>query len=35
MKKPSFYKLNGFKEDYKKCDKMIVLNWIKQTHKVE
>jgi DNA topoisomerase-1 len=35
MKKPEFLKLNGFDTDYKKCDKMLVLNWIKQTYKVE
>jgi DNA topoisomerase-1 len=34
-KKPDFYKLNGFDSDYKKCDKMLLLNWIKQTYKVE
>jgi DNA topoisomerase-1 len=35
MKKPEFYKLNGFDSDYKKCDKMLVINWIKQTYNVE
>jgi DNA topoisomerase-1 len=35
MKKPSFYKLIGFKEDYKKCDKMSLLKWIKETYNVE
>jgi DNA topoisomerase-1 len=35
MKTPQFYKLNDFKDDYKKCDKMLLLNWIKQTHKIE
>jgi DNA topoisomerase-1 len=35
MKTPKFLKLNGFKEDYKKCDKNILLGWIKETHKVE
>lgn len=35
MKTPGFYKLNGFDSDYKKCDKILILNWIKQTHNVE
>jgi DNA topoisomerase-1 len=35
MTKPVFYKLNGFNSDYKKCDKMLVLNWIKQTYNIE
>ena len=35
MKNPVFYKLNGFDSDYKKCDKMLILNWIKQTYNVE
>jgi len=34
-KKPDFLKLNGFDSDYKKCDKILILNWIKQTYKVE
>jgi DNA topoisomerase-1 len=34
-KKPEFFKLNGFDSDYKKCDKLLILNWIKQTYKVE
>ena len=35
MKTPKFYKLNGFDKDYKKCDKIILMNWIKETYKVE
>ncbi len=35
MKKPEFYKLNGFDSDYKKCDKMLLINWIKQTYNIE
>jgi DNA topoisomerase-1 len=35
MKKPAFYKLIGFDTDYKKCDKILILNWIKQTYNVE
>jgi DNA topoisomerase-1 len=35
MKKPEFYKLNGFDSDYKKCDKTLIINWIKQTYNVE
>jgi len=34
-KKPEFLKLNGFKDDYKSCDKGLLLNWIKQTHNAE
>jgi DNA topoisomerase-1 len=32
MKKPEFLKLNGFNGDYKKCDKELIINWIKQTY---
>jgi DNA topoisomerase-1 len=32
--KPEFFKLNGFDSDYKKCDKILILNWIKQTYNV-
>ena len=35
VKNPQFLKLNGFDSDYKKCDKMLVLNWIKQKYDVE
>ena len=34
-KTPLFLKLNGFNSDYKKCDKVLLLNWIKQTYNVE
>ena len=34
-KKPEFYKLNGFNTDHKKCDKILLLNWIKQTYNIE
>jgi DNA topoisomerase-1 len=34
-KKPEFLKLNGFDSDYKKCDKVLILNWIKQTYNAE
>jgi DNA topoisomerase-1 len=34
-KKPEFLKLNGFKDDYRSCDKGLILNWIKQTHNAE
>jgi DNA topoisomerase-1 len=34
-KNPLFFKLNGFDSDYKKCDKTLILNWIKQTYNVE
>jgi DNA topoisomerase-1 len=32
MKKPDFLKLNGFNGDYKKCEKDLIINWIKQTY---
>jgi DNA topoisomerase-1 len=35
MKKPEFLKLNGFDSDYKKCDKILIINWIKQTYNAE
>ena len=35
VKTPQFLKLHGFDSDYKKCDKMLVLNWIKQKYEVE
>jgi topoisomerase IA-like protein len=34
-KKPDFLKLNEFKSDYKTCDKDLLVNWIKQTYKIE
>lgn len=34
-KTPLFFKLNGFDSDYKKCDKILILNWIKQTYNIE
>ena len=34
MNKPNFYKLNGFKEDYKKCDKKNLMSWINETYKI-
>jgi len=34
-KKPEFLKLNDFKSDYKNCDKDLLVNWIKQTYKIE
>ena len=33
-KQPQFLKLNGFGGDYKKCDKSLLLNWIKQTYNI-
>jgi len=33
-KKPDFYKLNGFKDNYKICDKELLINWIKITYKI-
>jgi DNA topoisomerase-1 len=41
VKQPQFFKLNGFAEgstkglDARKCDKELLLNWIKLTYKVE
>ena len=32
MKKPKFYKLNGFKEDYKTCDIEVLIDWITETY---
>ena len=34
-KKPEFLKLNDFKSDYKSCDKELLVNWIKQTYKLD
>ena len=34
MKKPTFYKLNGFKEDYKTCHTTIVKNWIMDVYQI-
>jgi DNA topoisomerase-1 len=35
MKKPKFYKLKGFKESYRLCQKDVLMDWIKKTHNVE
>jgi len=32
MKKPQFYDLNGFKEDYKTCELDVLKSWIKEKH---
>ena len=34
MTKPRFYKLNGFTENYRTCDKNIITDWIKETYKI-
>lgn len=34
-KAPQFLKLNGFTNDYKKCNKQLLIDWIKQTYNVE
>jgi len=34
MKKPQFFSLNKFEEDYKKCDKKIIKEWIEQIYKI-
>jgi len=31
-KKPKFFKLDGFKDDYKTCDKDLLVNWINQMY---
>lgn len=33
-KNPQFLKLNGFNEDYKKCNKDLIINWIRQTYNI-
>jgi DNA topoisomerase-1 len=33
-KKAEFLKLNGFGGDYKKCDKSLILNWVKNTYNI-
>ena len=33
-KKPEFLKLNGFNDDYKTCNKEILINWIRQTYNI-
>jgi DNA topoisomerase-1 len=35
MKKPAFYKLKGFKESYRLCQKDVLMEWIKNTYNVE
>jgi len=35
MKKAEFFKLKDFKGDYRNCEKVLLLNWIKLTYKVE
>lgn len=32
--KPEFLKLNGFNDDYKKCHKELLINWINQTYNI-
>ena len=32
MSKPKFYKLSGFKENYKECDKKVLVDWISETY---
>jgi DNA topoisomerase-1 len=34
-KNPQFLKLNDFGGDYKKCNKDLILGWIKETYKIE
>ena len=34
MKKPSFFNLTGFEEDYKKCDINILKDWLKEKYKI-
>jgi len=35
VKNPQFLKLNGFGGDYKKCDKSLILNWVKNTYNIQ
>jgi len=35
IKTPQFFKLKGFASDPRKCDKEVLLNWIKLTYNVE
>lgn len=35
MKKPEFFKLKGFPEDYKTCDIEVLKSWIKEKYNVE
>jgi len=34
MKKPLFYKLKGFKESYRFCQKDVLMEWIRTTHQI-
>lgn len=34
MKSPKFYKLDGFKEDYRNCEKAIIKGWIKDKYEI-
>ena len=34
MKKSAFYKLIGFYDDYKTCDKAALIKWIRETYKI-
>jgi DNA topoisomerase-1 len=35
MKKPQFYKLKGFKESYRFCQKDVLMEWIRTTHQIQ
>lgn len=35
IKQPQFFKIKDFNEDHRKCNKDLLLNWIKQTYNVE
>lgn len=35
MKTPKFFKLAGFTDDYRNCEKQVLQDWIKTTHAVE
>jgi DNA topoisomerase-1 len=34
MKKPKFYKLKGFKESYRLCQKEVILDWIRENYQI-
>jgi DNA topoisomerase-1 len=34
MKSPKFYKLDGFKDDYRNCEKALIIGWIKVKYEI-
>lgn len=35
MKKPAFYKLANFKDDYRNCEKCVIIKWIQETYHLD